>query len=224
MPPLPASPASMAGTWRSSRQRGALAVGQKVYVTARELPVRAGATPNIAVPERALFAAAAADLRQRRACPTIRSPGICCTPRPRRRGKACWFGSASGGLGSAAVPARQARRHDGDRPGRNGREGPRAQGVRRRSRHRPQPRGCAARSPRSPRRRRRSHPRRGRRQGLAKPPCSGRSAAGVLRQARGKIEANVVDAPTLGRAISTAPPSASSPCTRDDKPADPRRR
>ena len=59
MPPLPVIPGiEMAGTV-AELGAGAtrFAVGQKVYVTARELPVRAGCYAEyIAVPERALFA------------------------------------------------------------------------------------------------------------------------------------------------------------------------
>src|SRR6476646_12130096 len=59
MPPLPAIPGiEMAGTVAELGGNAArFAVGQKVYVTARELPVRAGCYAEyIAVPERALFA------------------------------------------------------------------------------------------------------------------------------------------------------------------------
>ena len=60
MPPLPAIPGiEMAGTVAELRRRRdrLSPSAQKVYVSARELPVRAGCYAEyIAVPERALFA------------------------------------------------------------------------------------------------------------------------------------------------------------------------
>jgi len=59
MPPLPVIPGiEMAGTVAELGPNASrFAIGQKVYVTARELPVRAGCYAEyIAVPERALFA------------------------------------------------------------------------------------------------------------------------------------------------------------------------
>src|ERR1700741_2556974 len=57
MPPLPAIPGiEMAGTVVERGEEASLALGQKGFVRARELPQRAGCYAEfIAVPERALF-------------------------------------------------------------------------------------------------------------------------------------------------------------------------
>ena len=192
MPPLPAIPGiEMAGTV-AELGAGAtrFAVGQKVYVTARELPVRAGCYAEyIAVPERALFALPPQADLEAAAClsnyqvawhllhtATRGAPGKTRADRlgvgrPRQRRGA----------------TRQARRHDGDRPGRHA--------TRRRARSKPsapimsstEPRGCrGARFGDHRRRRRRSHSRRGRRHGLREVSADARAVrpAGVLRQAR----------------------------------------
>ncbi len=108
MPPLPAIPGiEMAGTV-AERGEGAsrFAVGDKVYVTARELPVRAGCYAEyIAVPERALFALPAnADL-EAAACLSNYQVAwhLLHTATRGAPGNSVLVGSASGGLGSAAV-------------------------------------------------------------------------------------------------------------------------
>src|SRR4029079_6716686 len=108
MPPLPAIPGiEMAGT---GVELGAgatrFAVGQKVYVTARELPVRAGCYAEyIAVPEAAPFALpdnvdleAAACLSNYQVAWHLLHTAARGVP-----GKTVLVGQASGGLGSAAV-------------------------------------------------------------------------------------------------------------------------
>jgi NADPH2:quinone reductase len=108
MPPLPVIPGiEMAGTV-AERGEGAsrFAVGQKVYVTARELPVRAGCYAEyIAVPERALFALPAdADL-EAAACLSNYQVAwhLIHTATRGAPGRSVLIGAASGGLGSAAV-------------------------------------------------------------------------------------------------------------------------
>jgi NADPH2:quinone reductase len=108
MPPLPVIPGiEMAGTVAGLGAGAArLEVGQKVYVTARELPVRAGCYAEyIAVPERALFALPAdADL-EAAACLSNYQVAWHLL-HTATRGSAVLsvlIGSASGGLGSAAV-------------------------------------------------------------------------------------------------------------------------
>jgi NADPH2:quinone reductase len=108
MPPLPAIPGiEMAGTV-AERGPGAsrFAVGQKVYVTARELPVRAGCYAEyIAVPERALFALSADTDLEAAACLSNYQVAwhLLHTATRGAPGKSVLVGSASGGLGSAAV-------------------------------------------------------------------------------------------------------------------------
>jgi NADPH2:quinone reductase len=108
MPPLPAIPGiEMAGTVVElgpgcSRVR----TGEKVYVSARELPVRAGCYAEyIAVPERALFPLAPdADL-EAAACLSNYQVAwhLLHTATRGAPGKSVLIGQASGGLGSAAV-------------------------------------------------------------------------------------------------------------------------
>ena len=108
MPPLPAIPGiEMTGTV-TGRGEGAaaLAPGQKVYVSARELPQRAGCYAEyIAVPERALFALPAdADL-EAAACLSNYQVAyhLLHTATRGAPGTTALIGQASGGLGSAAV-------------------------------------------------------------------------------------------------------------------------
>jgi NADPH2:quinone reductase len=108
MPPLPAIPGiEMAGT---VAELGAGATrfrtGQKVYVTARELPVRAGCYAEyIAVPERALFALSPEADLEAAACLSNYQVAwhLLHTATRGAPGKSVLVGSASGGLGSAAV-------------------------------------------------------------------------------------------------------------------------
>lgn len=108
MPPLPVIPGiEMAGTVAELGEGVArFAVGDKVYVTARELPVRAGCYAEyIAVPERALFALPPdADL-EAAACLSNYQVAwhLIHTATRGAPGKSVLIGSASGGLGSAAV-------------------------------------------------------------------------------------------------------------------------
>ena len=108
MPPLPAIPGiEMAGTVvELGAGVTALSVGQKVYVSARELPVRAGCYAEyIAVPERAPFALPAdADL-EAAACLSNYQVAwhLLHTATRGVPGKTVLIGQASGGLGSAAV-------------------------------------------------------------------------------------------------------------------------
>ena len=108
MPPLPFIPGiEMAGTV-AERGAGAsrFAVGQKVYVTARELPVRAGCYAEyIAVPERALFALPAEADLEAAACLSNYQVAwhLLHTATRGAPGQSVLIGSASGGLGSAAV-------------------------------------------------------------------------------------------------------------------------
>lgn len=108
MPPLPAIPGiEMSGTV-TERGPGAtrFAVGQKVYVTAWELPVRAGCYAEyIAVPERALFALPMEADLEAAACLSNYQVAwhLLHTATRGAPGKSVLIGSASGGLGSAAV-------------------------------------------------------------------------------------------------------------------------
>ena len=108
MPPLPAIPGiEMAGTVAELGANAArFAVGQKVYVTARELPVRAGCYAEyIAVPERALFALPPQADLEAAACLSNYQVAwhLLHTATRGAPGKIVLVGSASGGLGSAAV-------------------------------------------------------------------------------------------------------------------------
>jgi NADPH2:quinone reductase len=108
MPPLPAIPGiEMAGTVAEPGAGATrFAVGDKVYVTARELPVRAGCYAEyIAVPERALFALAPATDLEAAACLSNYQVAwhLIHTATRGAPGKSALIGSASGGLGSAAV-------------------------------------------------------------------------------------------------------------------------
>ena len=108
MPPLPVFPASRwPGPWRSwVRGRARFTVGQKVYVTARELPVRAGCYAEyIAVPERAPFALPAEVDLEAAACLSNYQVAwhLLHTATRGAPGNSVLVGSASGGLGSAAV-------------------------------------------------------------------------------------------------------------------------
>jgi NADPH2:quinone reductase len=108
MPPLPAIPGiEMAGTVvELGAGAGRFTVGQKVYVSARELAVRAGCYAEyIAVPERAPFALPAdADL-EAAACLSNYQVAwhLLHTATRGAPGKSVLIGQASGGLGSAAV-------------------------------------------------------------------------------------------------------------------------
>jgi len=108
MPPLPAIPGiEMAGTVAELGANAArFVVGQKVYVTARELPVRAGCYAEyIAVPERALFALPSEANLEAAACLSNYQVAwhLLHTATRGAPGKSVLVGSASGGLGSAAV-------------------------------------------------------------------------------------------------------------------------
>lgn len=108
VPPLPAIPGiEMAGTvaelGAGSRR---FAVGQKVYVTARELPVRAGCYAEyIAVHEQALFALPPQADLEAAACLSNYQVAwhLLHTATRGAPGSSVLVGSASGGLGSAAV-------------------------------------------------------------------------------------------------------------------------
>ena len=108
IPPLPAIPGiEMSGTV-AERSAGAarFAIGQKVYVTARELAVRAGCYAEyIAVPERALFALPPEADLEAAACLSNYQVAwhLLHTATRGAPGKTVLIGSASGGLGSAAV-------------------------------------------------------------------------------------------------------------------------
>jgi NADPH2:quinone reductase len=108
MPPLPAIPGiEMAGTVAElGAGASRLAVGQKVYVTARELPVRAGCYAEyIAVPERALFALSPETDLEAAACLSNYQVAwhLLHTATRGAPGESVLIGQASGGLGSAAV-------------------------------------------------------------------------------------------------------------------------
>jgi NADPH2:quinone reductase len=108
MPPLPAIPGiEMAGTVEElGAGASRFAPGDKVYVTARELPVRAGCYAEfIAVPERALFALPPdADL-EAAACLSNYQVAwhLLHTATRGAPGNSVLVAQASGGLGSAAV-------------------------------------------------------------------------------------------------------------------------
>src|SRR6185295_7039811 len=108
MPPLPAIPGiEMAGTVAGlGAGAGRFKVGDKVYVTARELPVRAGCYAEfIAVPERALFALPPQADLEAAACLSNYQVAwhlLHTAARP-ASGQSVLIGQASGGLGSAAV-------------------------------------------------------------------------------------------------------------------------
>jgi NADPH2:quinone reductase len=108
MPPLPAIPGiEMAGTVAEPGAGATrFAVGDKVYVTARELPVRAGCYAEyIAVPERALFPLPAGADLEAAACLSNYQVAwhLLHTATRGAPGKSALIGQASGGLGSAAV-------------------------------------------------------------------------------------------------------------------------
>jgi NADPH2:quinone reductase len=108
MPLLPAIPGiEMAGTVAElGPEAGKLAPGSKVYVTARELPVRAGCYAEyIAVPERALFALPEQADLEAAACLSNYQVAwhLIHTATRSAPGKSVLVNSASGGLGSAAV-------------------------------------------------------------------------------------------------------------------------
>ena len=108
MPPLPLIPGiEMAGTVAELGANSArFALGQKVYVTARELPIRAGCYAEyIAVPERAPFALPAEADLEAAACLSNYQVAwhLLHTATRGAPGKTVLVGSASGGLGSAAV-------------------------------------------------------------------------------------------------------------------------
>jgi NADPH2:quinone reductase len=108
MPPLPAIPGiEMAGTVAEPGAGATrFAVGDKVYVTARELPVRAGCYAEyIAVPERALSPLPAGADLEAAACLSNYQVAwhLLHTATRGAPGKSALIGQASGGLGSAAV-------------------------------------------------------------------------------------------------------------------------
>ena len=108
MPPLPAIPGiEMAGTVAEPGAGATrFAVGDKVYVTARELPVRAGCYAEyIAVPERALFPLPAGADLEAAACLSNYQVAwhLLHTATRGAPGQSALIGQASGGLGSAAV-------------------------------------------------------------------------------------------------------------------------
>jgi NADPH2:quinone reductase len=108
MPPLPAIPGiEMAGTVAElGAGASRFAPGDKVYVSARELPVRAGCYAEyIAVPERALFALPPEADLEAAACLSNYQVAyhLLHTATRGAPGKSVLVGSASGGLGSAAV-------------------------------------------------------------------------------------------------------------------------
>ncbi len=108
MPPLPAIPGiEMAGTVAElGAGASRFAVGQKVYVTARELPVRASCYAEyIAVPERALFALPPESDLEAAACLSNYQVAwhLLHTATRGAPGESVLIGQASGGLGSAAV-------------------------------------------------------------------------------------------------------------------------
>jgi NADPH2:quinone reductase len=108
MPPLPLIPGiEMAGTVAERGENSSrFAIGQKVYVTARELPLRTGCYAEyIAVPERALFALPAQTDLEAAACLSNYQVAwhLLHTATRGAPGQTVLIGSASGGLGSAAV-------------------------------------------------------------------------------------------------------------------------
>ena len=108
MPPLPAIPGiELAGTVAElGAGVGRFKAGDKVYVTARELPVRAGCYAEyIAVPERALFALPGGGDLEAAACLSNYQVACHLLPTAARAasGQSVLIGQASGGLGSAAV-------------------------------------------------------------------------------------------------------------------------
>src|SRR6476469_8976501 len=108
MPPLPAIPGiEMSGTVAELGSGSArFKVGQKVYVTARELPVRAGCYAEyIAVPEAAPFGLPENVDLEAAACLSNYQVAwhLLHTATRGAPGKSVLIGSASGGLGSAAV-------------------------------------------------------------------------------------------------------------------------
>ena len=112
MPPLPAIPGiEMSGTVVELGPGGGnLKIGQKVYVTARELPVRAGCYAEyIAVPQHALFRLAADTDLEAAACLSNYQVAwhLLHTATRGASGKTVLIHSASGGLGSAAVQLAQ---------------------------------------------------------------------------------------------------------------------
>ena len=108
MPPLPAIPGiEMAGTVAElGADVSGLALGQKVYVSARELPQRAGCYAEyIAVPARALFALPAQTDLEAAACLSNYQVAyhLIHTATRNAPGHTALIHSAAGGLGSAAV-------------------------------------------------------------------------------------------------------------------------
>ena len=204
------------------RARPAFAVGDKVYVSARELPVRAGCYAEyIAVPERALFRLPPETDLEAAACLSNYQVAyhLLHTATRGAPGKTVLVDGASGGLGSAAVQlAKLAGMTAIGLVGSDG-EGARAAGVRRRPCHRPQPR--------------RMSPARvaaitgGEGVDLILDAVGGGRFARNLAMlapfglavSYGRLQGPLGGqrdggARTAGRAISTAPRSASSPCTR----------
>ena len=108
MPPLPAIPGiEMAGVVAElGADAGGFVAGQKVYVSARELPVRAGCYAEfIAVPARALFALPPATDLEMAACLSNYQVAyhLLHTATRGAPGRTVLIHSAAGGLGSAAV-------------------------------------------------------------------------------------------------------------------------
>jgi NADPH:quinone reductase len=108
MPPLPAIPGiEMAGTVAALGVGASrFDLGERVYVTARELPIRAGCYAEyIAVPESALFALPSDANLEAAACLSNYQVSwhLLHTATRGAPGNSVLVGSASGGLGSAAV-------------------------------------------------------------------------------------------------------------------------
>ncbi len=108
MPPLPAIPGiEMTGTVvERGAEASTLALGQKVFISARELPVRAGCYAEyIAVPERAPFALPPQTDLEAAACLSNYQVAwhLLHTATRGAPGQTALIGQASGGLGSAAV-------------------------------------------------------------------------------------------------------------------------
>ena len=107
MPPLPAIPGiEMSGTVAGRGEGASLALGQKVFVSARELPVRAGCYAEyIAMPERALFVLPAEADLEAAACLSNYQVAyhLIHTATRGAPGGTVLIAQASGGLGSAAV-------------------------------------------------------------------------------------------------------------------------
>ena len=169
---------------RTRRRASTFAIGQKVFVSARELPVRAGCYAEyIAVPERAPFALPPQTDLEAAACLSNYQVAwhLLHTATRGAPGQTALIGQASGGLGSAAVELARLAGMTAIALVGSADEGPRAEGLRRRSRHRPQPRGRRRPGRRHHRRhRRRPDSRRGRRKAFARTFCRCSAPFGLL--------------------------------------------